>query len=85
MKYKNMAEIVSHSAGGEIQRAYSVCRKIIGARFHSAVLSLKMNIDFYPIIYRQKMRNLLSDVSYPIEKLFSGEHKADRKFIQKGA
>ena len=66
MKYKNMAEIVSHSAGGEIQRAYSVCRKIIGARFHSAVLSLKMNIDFYPIIYRQKMRNLLSDVSYPI-------------------
>lgn len=67
MKYKNMAEIVSHSAGGEIQRAYSVCRKIIGARFHSAVLSLKMNIDFYPIIYRQKMRNLLSDVSYPID------------------
>lgn len=66
MKYKNMAEIVSHSAGGEIQMAYSVCRKIIGARFHSAVLSLKMNIDFYPIIYRQKMRNLLSDVSYPI-------------------
>ena len=46
MKYKNMAEIVSHSAGGEIQRSYSVCRKIIGARFHSAVLSLKMNIDF---------------------------------------
>ena len=67
MKYKNMAEIVSHSAGGEIQRSYSVCRKIIGARFHSAVLSLKMNIDFYPIIYRQKMRNLLSDVSYPID------------------
>lgn len=66
MKHKNMAEIVSHSAGGEIQRSYSVCRKIIGARFHSAVLSLKMNIDFYPIIYRQKMRNLLSDVSYPI-------------------
>lgn len=67
MTHKDMADIVKHGKNGEIQRAYSVCRKIIGARFHSAVLSLKMNIDFYPIIYRQKMRNLLSDVSYPID------------------
>lgn len=67
MTHKDMSDIVKHGKNGEIQRAYSVCRKIIGARFHSAVLSLKMNIDFYPIIYRQKMRNLLSDVSYPID------------------
>ena len=66
MKHKNMSKIVSHGTDGEIQKAYSACRKIIGARFHSAVLSLKMNIDFYPIIYRQKMRNLLSDISYTI-------------------
>ncbi len=67
MKNKNMAGIVRHGNDGEIQKAYSECGKIIGARFHSAVLSLKMNIDFYPIVYRQKTQNLLTDISYPVK------------------
>ena len=67
IKHKDMAEIVMHGANGEIPKAFSECRKLIGARFHSAVLSLKMNIDFYPIIYRQKMQNLLYDISYPVK------------------
>lgn len=64
--HKDAVEIVKHGVNGEIPNAFSKCRKVIGARFHSAVLSLKMNIDFYPITDRQKMRNLLSDIAYPI-------------------
>lgn len=67
IKHKDMVEVVMHGVKGEIPKAFSECRKIVGARFHSAVLSMKMNIDFYPIIYRQKMQNLISDVSYPIK------------------
>lgn len=61
-----MAGIIKHGGSGEIPNAYSSCSKIIGARFHSAVLAMKMNIDFYPIIYRDKMRNLISDIKYPV-------------------
>ena len=67
MKYRNMAEIVKHGSHGEILNAYASCSKIIGARFHSAVLAIKMNIDFYPIIYRDKMRNLIDDIHYPVK------------------
>lgn len=67
VQHKDMVKTVKHGINEEIPKAFSECRKIIGARFHSAVLSLKMNTDFYPIIYRQKMRNLISDISYPIK------------------
>ena len=67
MKYRDMAEIVKHGSHGEILNAYASCSKIVGARFHSAVLAMKMNIDFYPIIYRNKMRNLISDMQYPVK------------------
>ena len=67
MRYKSRAAIVKHGSRGEIINAYSTCSKIIGARFHSAVLAMKMGIDFYPIIYREKMRNLIVDTKYPIK------------------
>ena len=67
IKHKDMVEVVMHGVEGEIPKAFSKCRKIVGARFHSAVLSMKMNIDFYPIIYRQKMQNLITDTSYPVK------------------
>ena len=67
IKHKDMTEVVMHGEKGEIPKAFSECGKIVGARFHSAVLSMKMNIDFYPVIYRQKTRNLISDISYPIK------------------
>ena len=66
MKYKENAEIVCHGSGGEILNAYSACRKIVGARFHSAVLAMKTGTDFFPIIYREKMRNLIEDMKYPV-------------------
>lgn len=67
MKYPDMAEIIKHGSYGEILNAYASCSKIIGARFHSAVLAMRMNTDFYPIIYRNKMRNLISDMQYPVK------------------
>ncbi len=67
INHKDMVEIVMHGVKGEIPKAFAECGKIVGARFHSAVLSMKMNIDFYPVIYRQKTRNLISDISYPIK------------------
>ncbi|MGN0178099.1 MAG: polysaccharide pyruvyl transferase family protein [Monoglobaceae bacterium] len=67
MRHKDKAEIVGHGSHGEILNAYAKCSKIIGARFHSAVLAMKMNTDFYPIIYREKMRNLISDIQYPVK------------------
>ena len=65
MRHSNKAKIIKHGNKGEIIEAYSECKKIIGARFHSAVLAMKMGIDFFPVIYREKMRNLICDMSYP--------------------
>lgn len=66
MKHSKMAEIAVHKNGREIFEAYSKCSKVIGARFHSAVLALKMGLPFFPIIYREKMKNLIGDLKYPI-------------------
>ena len=65
MKMPERAEIVFHHRGGEIFEAYARCEKIIATRFHSAVLAMRMGIDMYPIVYREKMRNLLKDMCYP--------------------
>ena len=64
MKAPERAEIVAHHRGGEIFAAYARCEKIIATRFHSAVLAMRMGIEVYPIIYRDKMRNLLKDICY---------------------
>lgn len=64
MRHGEKASIVCHGHNDEIINAFRECEKIIGARFHSVVLSLKMGIDFFPIICRDKMRNLLEDTGY---------------------
>lgn len=67
MRHKERVKIVKHGQNGEIIKAYAECKKIVGARFHSAVLAMKMGIDCYPVIYREKMRNLIFDTDYPIK------------------
>ena len=66
MKHPEKVEVAVHKSGGEIFEAYSKCSKIIGARFHSAVLALKMGLPFFPIVYREKMKNLIDDLKYPV-------------------
>ena len=64
---KDRIKIVAHGENGEIIKAFSQCGKIVATRFHSAVLALKMGIDMYPVIYRDKMKNMLSDVGYTVK------------------
>lgn len=66
MQFPEKAEIVAHREGAEIPAAFACCEKIIGARFHSMVLALRMGIPFFPVIFREKMRNLILDLHYPV-------------------
>ncbi len=67
MKHKDRVTYAVHREGGEIISAYTQCKKIVGARFHSIVLAIKMGIDVYPVIYRQKVKNLIDDLTYPVK------------------
>lgn len=66
MEFPERTQIVAHTDGTEIPAAFARCEKIIGARFHSMVLALRMGIPFFPVIFREKMRNLILDQNYPI-------------------
>lgn len=66
MQFPDGAEIVAHHDGTEIPAAFARCEKIIAARFHAAVLALRMGIPFFPLIFREKMRNLVLDQNYPV-------------------
>ena len=65
MAQPEKAHIIIHRDGTEILEAASRCEKMICARFHAAVLALRMGIPFYPLFYRVKMRNMLEDIGCP--------------------
>ena len=65
MRFPDQTEIVAHTDGTEIPAAFARCEKIIGARFHSIVLALRMGIPVYPLVFRAKARNLLKEIQYP--------------------
>ena len=65
MEYPEHVQIIAHHDCTEIPEAFSCCEKIIAARFHAMVLSLRMGISFYPLVFREKARNLLKDIHYP--------------------
>lgn len=62
MAHPENAHIIMHRDGTEILQAVSRCEKIICARFHAAVLALRMGIAFYPLHYRRKIRNMIQDL-----------------------
>lgn len=68
MSFPEKAEVIVHRDCSEIPKAFSQCEKIICARFHAVVLALRMGIPFYPLIFREKVRNLLKDIEYPFSK-----------------
>lgn len=61
-----MSMIETYDGDDVIIRTYQNNAKVIGARYHSAVLAIRYGVDFYPIVYRNKMKNLVSDLEYPI-------------------
>lgn len=65
MRNQGKVKIIAHKNGEEIFYAYGECAKIIGARFHSVVLGMKMNIPVFPLIFRDKTKNLITDTNYP--------------------
>lgn len=83
MQFPDRVEIVAHTDGTEILAAFSRCEKIIGARFHSMVLALRMGIPFFPVIFREKMRNLILDLNYPISgcEINRIDHQAVSAFL----
>lgn len=66
MHHPEKVQIAAHRDGSEIPAAFAQCEKIIGARFHSMVLAVRMGIPFFPVIFREKMRNLVLDLHYPV-------------------
>lgn len=81
---KNKAvTIVVHGSENEIINAYSQCCKIIGTRFHSAVLALKMELGLYGIIYRHKMQALLDDIDFDGGRCFVSDMDIEgmKKFL----
>lgn len=83
MEYPEHVQIVAHHDCTEIPEAFSCCEKIIATRFHAMVLSLRMGIPFYPLIFREKARNLLKDIRYPFAScdIDDIDTKSLRKFI----
>ena len=65
MQHPDRTEIVTHWDGTEIPAAFARCEKVVAARFHAIVLALRMGIPVYPLVYREKARNLLKDIQYP--------------------
>lgn len=65
MQFSDRTEIVAHMDCTEIPAAFARCEKIIAARFHASVLALRMGIQLYPLIFREKVRNMLKDMQYP--------------------
>ena len=84
MQFPEKAQIVAHRDGGEIPAAFAQCKKIIGARFHSMVLAMRMGIPFFPVIFREKMRNLILDRKYPVSgcDIRRMDHQAISDFLK---
>ena len=67
MEYPGMVQIAAHHDCTQIPEAFSHCEKIIAGRFHAMVLALRMQIPVYPLIFREKGRNLLKDLEFPYD------------------
>lgn len=71
MKYSEKAKIIGYSGNvKELTSALEVCEKIIAVRFHSAILALIHKVPFIPIIYSNKLENLLVDIENKEEKFY---------------
>lgn len=60
----------------------ATCNLFVGTRFHSIVLSLKMQIPCIPIIYSNKSENLIKDIQYDGSILHFGD-QVDHGILEK--
>lgn len=62
-KYKENVEIIPYlNDSDHFIEKFSQCEKIVGIRFHSSVLALKLGIPLFSIYYSNKTINLMQDL-----------------------
>lgn len=63
--YKQMISIEPYLGNQEnFLEQFKSCNRMIAIRFHSAILSDICKIPFFPIIYSNKLRDMLNDLEY---------------------
>ena len=64
MKNKHMTEIIRYTDINDMLKNIKRCGAILGIRFHSAMLALRMGIPVVPIAYSDKTKNALDEIGY---------------------
>lgn len=72
-KYKDMFEIVRYTSIPYMLAKIKCCAVILGIRFHSVILSARMNIPFVPMAYSEKLCLVLSDINYK-NKIYASDN-----------
>lgn len=73
-RFNEKIDVVAYE--GEIEcfvKELSMLDKIIGLRFHSIVFSLAASIPCIPIIYEKKTEELLKQIGYSKDMIYTGE------------
>lgn len=63
-RYREMIKIVSYTSISDMILNMKRCEVILGIRFHSIILSARMNIPFVPMAYSDKTVNALKSIGY---------------------
>ena len=62
--FQKFISIVSYEDGNyeEVVKATMACDIVIATRFHSMIVALSAEVPVYPIVYSNKMQNVLEDI-----------------------
>ena len=64
MKNKHMTEIIRYTDINDMLKNIKRCGAILGIRFHSTILAIRMGIAVVPIAYSDKTKNALDEIGY---------------------
>ena len=64
MKNKHMTEIIRYTDINDMLKNIKRCGAILGIRFHSTILAIRMGIPVVPIAYSDKTKNALNEIGY---------------------
>ena len=63
-KNKHMTEIIRYTDINDMLKNIKRCGAILGIRFHSTILAIRMGIPVVPIAYSDKTKNALDEIGY---------------------
>lgn len=64
VKNKHMTEIIRYTDINSMLKNLKRCGVILGIRFHSVMLALRMGIPIVPMAYSDKTKNALNEIGY---------------------